>query len=485
MTNRIVIFLAFTAVFLASCARNPVTGKKEVMLMSEGQELALGKESDPAIIAQFGLYDNPTLQAFINEKGKQMAAISHRPNLNYEFKILDSPVVNAFAVPGGYVYFTRGIMGHFNNEAEFAGVLGHEIGHIAAKHSAKQYTKQMITQVLFIGGLIVSEKFRNFADVAQQGLGLLFLKFSRDNETESDKLGVNYSTKVGYDAKEMAGFFNTLQKLSDGAGSIPTFLSTHPDPGDRHNKVLQLAVNEQKTVDPATLKVNRNNYLRMIDGIIYGEDPRQGYVENNVFYHPELKFQFAVPASWQTVNSPSQVQMAPQDGKAMMVMSLAEGSDLATARNKVIQDNQLTVLESTNTTVNGLQAIAMMSDIVQQAQQGQQQAEPLRVLTYLIQYNNLIYKFHGLSTKADFNNYFSSFQSSMRSFKSLTDQSKIDKKPTLIKIVENKNSMPLQQILSQYNMPSARYKELALINGMELNTVVESGTLVKVFGGQY
>lgn len=485
MTNRIVVFLAFIAVFLGSCARNPVTGKKEVMLMSEGQELALGKESDPAIVAQFGLYENPTLQAFINEKGKQMGAISHRPNLNYEFKILDSPVVNAFAVPGGYVYFTRGIMGHFNNEAEFAGVLGHEIGHIAAKHSAKQYTKQMITQVLFIGGLIVSEKFRNFADVAQQGLGLLFLKFSRDNETESDKLGVNYSTKVGYDAKEMAGFFRTLQKLSDGAGSIPTFLSTHPDPGDRFNKVNQLATEEQKNLDPATLKINRNNYLRMIDGIVYGEDPRQGYVENNVFYHPELKFQFSVPAAWQTVNSPSQVQMAPQDGKAMMVMSLAEGTDLATARNKVIQDNQLTVLESTNTTVNGLQAIAMMSEIIQQAQPGQQQAEPLRVLTYLIQYNNLIYKFHGLSTKADFNNYFSSFQSSMRSFKRLTDQAKIDKKPTLIKVVENKGNAPLQQILTQYNMPAARHKELAIINGMELNTVVESGTLVKVFGGQY
>jgi len=455
------------------------------MLMSEGQELALGKESDPAIVAQYGLYENATLQAFINEKGKQMAAISHRPNLNYEFKILDSPVVNAFAVPGGYVYFTRGIMGHFNNEAEFAGVLGHEIGHIAAKHSAKQYTKQMITQVLFIGGLIVSEKFRNFADVAQQGLGLMFLKFSRDNETESDKLGVNYSTKVGYDAREMADFFKTLEKLSGGAGSIPTFLSTHPDPGDRYNKVNQLAVEEQKTLDPATLKVNRNNYLRMIDGIVYGEDPRQGYVENNVFYHPELKFQFSVPASWQTVNTPSQVQMAPQDGKAMIVMSLAEGSDLATARNKVIQDNQLTVLESTNTTVNGLPAVAMMSDIIQQAQPGQQQAEPLRVLTYLIQYNNLIYKFHGLSTKADFNTYFSSFQSTMKSFRTLTDQSKIDKKPTFIKIVENKSTAPLQQILTQQNMPSARHKELAVLNGMELTSVVESGTLVKVFGGQY
>ncbi len=211
--NKKIFIFALALSLFYSCARNPVTGKKELMLMSEGQELALGKESDPSIIAQYGVYENAQLQAFITEKGKQMAAISHRPNLNYEFKILDSPVVNAFAVPGGYVYFTRGIMGHFNNEAEFAGVLGHEIGHIAAKHSAQQYSKQMLTQVLFIGGMIVSEDFRKFADVAQQGIGLLFLKFSRDNETESDKLGVDYSTKIGYDAHEMAGFFKTLKKL--------------------------------------------------------------------------------------------------------------------------------------------------------------------------------------------------------------------------------------------------------------------------------
>ena len=315
----------------ASCSRNPVTGKKELMLMSEGQELALGKESDPSIVAEYGLYNNPSLQAFINEKGKEMAAISHRPNLPYDFKILDSPVVNAFAVPGGYVYFTRGIMGHFNNEAEFAGVLGHEIGHIAAKHSAKQYSQQMITQVLFIGGLLVSKDFRNFADVAQQGIGLLFLKFSRDHETESDKLGVEYSSKVGYDAHQMAGFFKTLKRLSGEDGNVPTFLSTHPDPGDRYVNVNQLATEAQKTMDPSTLKVNRNNYLRMIDGIIYGEDPKQGYVENNVFYHPELKFQFNVPATWKTLNSPSQLQMAPADGKALMVMELAEGSDLNAA----------------------------------------------------------------------------------------------------------------------------------------------------------
>jgi predicted Zn-dependent protease len=486
MNIRIVFSISIFALLLGSCARNPVTGKKEVMLMSEGQELALGKEADPSIVAEYGKYENPVLQEFITTKGKEMAAISHRPNLPFEFKILDSPVVNAFAVPGGYVYFTRGIMGHFNNEAEFAGVLGHEIGHVTARHGAKQQTSQILAQVGLIGGMIVSEQFRKFADVAQQGLGLLFLKFSRDHESESDKLGVDYSTKIGYDAHQMAGFFKTLQKLSGENGSIPTFLSTHPDPGDRFNKVHQMATEIQKNMDPAALKANRNNYLRMIDGIVYGDDPKQGFIENNVFYHPELKFQFNVPPAWKTLNTPAQVQMAPQDGKALMTMSLAQGADLVTAQNNVIQENKLKVLESTNTTVNGLSAIAMLSEVTADPQQQQQQqTSPLKVLTYLIGYNNLIYKFHGLSTSTDFNTYFSYFQNTMRSFKVLTDPSKINKQPTLIKVVESKKSATLQQLLTEYNMPSAKHNELAIVNGMELNTVVESGTLFKIFGGQF
>jgi predicted Zn-dependent protease len=226
----------------------------------------------------------------------------------------------------------------------------------------------------------------------------------------------------------------------------------------------------------------------MIDGIIYGEDPKQGYVENNVFYHPELKFQFSVPGSWKLINTPAQVQIAPSDGKAVIVMSLAEGSDLQTAKNKVIQDNKLTVLESTNINVNGLPAIAMLSDILpdatQQQQTGQAQ-EALKVLTYLIEYNKLIYKFHGLSTKVDFNTYFSNFQTTMKSFKTLTDQAKINKQPTLIKIVEAKKNTTLQQLLNDNKMPSSKHNELAILNGLELNAMVESGTLVKILGGQF
>ena len=155
-----------------------------------------------------------------------MAKISHRPHLNYEFKVLDSPVINAFAVPGGYVYFTRGILAHFSNEAEFAGVLGHEIGHITAKHGVRQQTSQIFSQIGLIGGVILTKG--QAAQELSQALGLLTLKNSRSHESESDKLGVEYSTEVGYDASKMANFFFTLNRMREESGQvIPTFQSTH------------------------------------------------------------------------------------------------------------------------------------------------------------------------------------------------------------------------------------------------------------------
>jgi len=450
--------------------------------MSEGQEINMGKSYDPQVTASYGIYQDEKLQAFITRKGKEMAAISHRPHLPYEFKVVDSPVVNAFAVPGGFVYFTRGIMAHFNNEAEFAGVLGHEIGHITARHSAKQYSNQMLGQVLFIGGLVVSEDFRNFADLASQGMGVLFLKFGRDNESESDKLGVDYSSQIGYDATEMADFFNTLKRMRDDSGqSIPTFLSTHPDPADRYNKVKQMASAKQAENPNKQYKVNRDSYLRMIDGIVYGDDPRQGFVENSVFYHPELKFQFPVPQGWRLNNLPIQVQMSPEDGKAMMTMDLAAGTDLNAAANEVIQNNELTVIEKSNTNVNGMNAIAMISEQIGDSSNGAQ-SPTLRLLTYLISYEGKIYKFHGLSNKTDFNRYFSDFQRTMKNFKKLTDISKINKKPTVISIKPVKKTGTLQSVLTSYNMKASSYNELSLLNGMNLSDQVKAGTLIKVFG---
>ncbi|WP_235942104.1 M48 family metalloprotease [Pontibacter fetidus] len=457
-----------------SCSTNPVTGKKDVILMSEGQELAMGQQADPQIVAQFGMYDNPAIQRFIDEKGQKMAAISHRSNIKYDFKVLDSPVINAFAVPGGYVYFTRGIMAHFNNEAQFAGVLGHEIGHIAARHSAQQQSKSILAQVGLIAGMVIAPELAQFGDLASQGLGLLFLKFGRDDERESDQLGVEYSTKIGYDANQMADFFLTLQRKQEESGqSIPEFLSTHPDPGNRYTTVHQLAEQWQKKTNATNLEVGRNSYLRMIDGIVYGEDPKQGFVENQIFYHPELKFQFPIPQGWKYLNSPQAFQMAEPNGKAIMNLTLAPGTSLEDAARKTLEGYKLTAVESKNVTVNGNNALAMVAD--QQQEQG-----TIRTLTYFIQYGNNIYSVMGITTANDFNNYFNTFSGTMTNFKALTDQSKINKKPERVRIKTVANATTLSQALQSFGMPSNRLEELAVLNGMQLNDRVDKGMLIKV-----
>lgn len=465
-------------VLLDGCAKNPVTGKSELMLLSKEQEIAMGQQSDPEITAYFGLYEDQRLQQFINEKGKQMAAISHRPDLPYTFKIVDSPVVNAFAVPGGYVYFTRGIMAHFNNEAEFAGVLGHEIGHVTARHSAKQYSNAMLGQIGLVAGALISPEFAQFADVASTGLQLLFLKFGRDAESQSDKLGVEYSTKIGYDASEMAGFFHTLDRLSEQAGTadVPTFLSTHPDPADREQRVAKLAEQWRKKVKTTDLDVGRDSYLRMIDGIIYGDDPKQGYVENNVFYHPVLKFQFTVPSGWAVQNTPQAVQMAPSDGRAVMIMTLAQGSSLRQAAEATLQNYGMQVVESGEDNVNGLPAIAVIADQVDQ-QSGQR---TVRALLYFIQHGEHIYNMIGASTPNDFNGFGELFQSSMKSFRNLTDADKINREPERINIQRVAQTGTLSQALSRLRVKQNRLEEHAALNGMNLNDQVQQGTLIKV-----
>ena len=479
------IISCFIATFFLfnSCARNPVTGKRQVVLMSEEQEIAMGKEADPQIVAQYGLYNDKNLQEFITQKGKAMAAISHRPNLNYEFKIVDSDVLNAFAIPGGYVYFTRGIMAHFNNEAEFAGVLGHEIGHVAARHSVAQQRNSILGQLGLIAGMVIAPELAQFGEAASQGLGLLLLKFGRDAERESDELGVEYSSKIGYDAHEMADFFNTLQRSSEasGANELPDFLSTHPNPGDRNITVNKLATQWQKKLNLKNAEVARNSYLKRIEGLIYGEDPKGGFVENYTFYHPELKFQFPMPNGWSYQNSPQQFQMAPKDGKAIMILMLAQGTSLNDAATKMVAQYKLQVLESRQISVNGLPALAIVAD--QQAQQQQQQTQQqavIRTLSYLIQYGGNIYHMIGVSSSTDFNNYTSYFNNTMQNFKELKDVAKLNKKAERIRIKTVARTSTLEQALRSFNMPDKRLQELSILNGMKLTDQVTQGMLIKV-----
>jgi predicted Zn-dependent protease len=478
-----IALLLFFICAVVSCAINPVTGKRQLMLMSEAQEIQMGAEYDPQVIATFGEYKDEQTLSFIQARADEMGKISHRPNLKYHVKIVDSPVVNAFAVSGGYIYLTRGILAQFNNEAELVGVLGHEMGHINARHSVSTQSKQTVGQLLLLGGMIASEEFASYAQYAMQGMQLLFLKFSRDNERQADQLGVAYSSQIGYDANMMAEFFQVLEKMSmpEEQGGVPTFLSTHPSPVDRYNSVKKDTKMWQDSLKLGTWKVNTDNYLQMIDGIIYGEDPRQGYVEGNTFYHPELKFRFSFPAGWQFENLPTQVNMAPSDGKALVVFTLAPGSSLNEAASSSLEQLQLKPQESYNTTINNLPALVTLSKQVYQDQTtGQQQAN--MIMSCFIDYENTFYVFHGVTAEADYNTYSDTFVATMSNFSRLTDPEKLNKKPVKILVKKVQRTGTLADAFKYYGIQQDKMDELALLNNLELNDNVQTGRLIKVIG---
>lgn len=470
----LLLLMAVSALSFYSCTKDYVTGKSTFNLMSESSEIALGQEADPQIVAEYGVYDDQQLAAYVDGIGQNIARVSHRPNIKYTFRVVDSPIVNAFALPGGYVYFTRGILAHFNSEAELAGVMGHEIGHITARHGAEQQSKGQLAQLGLGLGSVLSEEFRQISGAAQVGLSLLFLKFGRNQESESDRLGVEYSTKLGYDAREMAGFFRTIGRLSGESGqSIPNFLSTHPDPGDREVKVHQLAEEWQTKVPYTPKKLDRKDYLRLIDGIVYGEDPRQGFVENNVFYHPELRFQFPTPSGWTVVNSPSSVQMMNAEKNAMIEFSLGKGDNPKQAASNFVQGAQAQVVREQATRVHGMTAHEVESQV-------QSQSGALQVLSYFIQKENLIYVFHGYTTVALFRNHANTFKNVMTGFDQLRNQAALQKQPLRVRIERSERAGDLATVLRGLRMEEKMLKELAILNGMNLTDQVKRGDYIKV-----
>lgn len=479
---KIAVLLIIIAIVYA-CAVNPVTGKKQLMFTSEAQEVQQGAQYDPQVVATFGEYHDSRIEAFIQGRADEMGLISHRPTLKYHVKILDSPVVNAFAVPGGYIYLTRGILAQFNNEAEMIGVLGHEMGHITARHTVVSQSKQTIGQLLLLGGMIASEEFASYAQYAMQGMQLLFLKFSRDDERQADQLGVAYSSMIGYDAREMAEFFRVLEKMSmpEEQGGVPTFLSTHPSPADRYNSVRLDAVRWQDSLGLPTWKVNGNSYLQLIDGIVYGEDPRQGFTEGNTFYHPDLKFKFSFPAGWKQENLPSQVNIAPADGKALLVFTFAEGTSLEKAAASTLEQLGLEAEESSASTINGMPAIVTLSRQVNQNQAtGQNQTN--MVLSHFISFNNSYYVFHGVASELDLKAYSGDFVNTSNSFSRLTDPAKLNVEPTRLLIKSVQRSGTLETALKYYGVPQDKLAEVALLNNIELNSRVEAGKSIKVIG---
>lgn len=468
------VLIVFLAIMSVSCAVNPVTQKRELMLLSRSDETALGQQSDAEITATYGIYPDPVLNQYITEVGKKLAAVSHQPDLKFQFRVLDSPVVNAFAVPGGFVYMTRGILAYLNDEAELAGVMGHEIGHVTARHSAKMYSQAQLAQAGLVLGAALSKTFRQFAGLAQAGLTVLFLSFSREHERQADDLGVLYASKAGYDGSRMSNMFITLQKLNPQSGrdGLPTWLSTHPDPPDRIEAIKKAAAEWQAANPGAKLAVNRNEYLSRLDGLIFGEDPRQGYVKDSVFYHPQMTFQFPVPAGWKVNNTASQVQIISDRQDAAMVLTFAEGNNPDEAAEKFVSQNRVNVVGSDSQTINGYLTRRLQFTL-------QTEENSLTGLAHFIQKTDRVLMFLGYTESSRFNNYAQVFSATLGGFKPLTDPARINVTPEKIKIVKVARTDTLTNILKGYGYDETRQKQLAIMNAMELTDKVPAGTLLK------
>lgn len=295
----------------AACATNPVTGKRQMSLLSEAEEIAIGQQQDAEIRREMGVYDDQGLQRYVNDIGHELARVSHRPGLPWSFTIVDNPAINAFALPGGYIYLTRGLLAYLDDEAELAGVLGHEIGHVTARHAAQSYTRHAQASI----GLTILSIFvpstAPFADLGAAGLGVLFLRHGREAELEADRLGVEYGSGAGYDPAGVPRFLATLARVNAlSERGVPNWLSTHPDPGSRVVKAEPVA---GKFVSDAAKAVNRDQYLERIRGLVFGDRIEDGVVRGNEFVHPLLRIAVTFPEGWELTNTPEAV-MAREPG---------------------------------------------------------------------------------------------------------------------------------------------------------------------------
>jgi predicted Zn-dependent protease len=423
-----------------------------------------------------GFVDNARLQAYVAEIGKRMAAKSERPSLPWEFHVVNDAAVNAFALPGGFIYVTRGLLAAINDEAELATVLGHEIGHVTAKHSVQQISQAQLAQLGLGVGSILSPTLGQFAGLASQGLGVLFLKYGRDAENQADQLGFRYALGQRYDVREMANVFVTLERTSQasGAGRLPEWLSTHPDP---ENRVEHVKAMLDTTPLPQSLVRNGETYLQSIRGLVYGDDPRQGFFEGNVFYHPEMRFQLTFPEGWKTQNLPSAVVAANEAQDAILQLGLAGTASPEEAARQFLSQQGVQAGQSSTENINGNPATT--SYFKAQTEQGN-----LEGVVSFIGFGGKTFAIMGYTKEGGLQQHDRVFRETIQSFGPLRNQAAMSVQPAKLDVIRVERQMTLDEFNRQ-NPSTISIEELAIINELEgPSAVIPAGRYVKrVVGG--
>jgi predicted Zn-dependent protease len=409
----------------------------------------------------------------LRELGLELAAVSERPDLPWTFRVLDDPTVNAFALPGGFIYVTRGILAHMTNEAQLVGVLGHEIGHVTARHSVNQMSRSQLAQLGLGVGAVFSETIRENIGLASGLTGMLFLKFGRDDERESDRLGVRYMTRLGYEPAALAGVMDVLGRASQmsGGGRIPEWQSTHPDPENRREAILELA-RAADAVD-ATL-VRRAEFMQRLDGMPFGNDPREGYVAEGVFHHPGLAFRME-SRGWSVVNQKQQVQFVSPEQDAAVLLTLAQGSP-ADAAAALVSQQGVRAGQTQGVDVNGLDAVLVPVELA--VENG-----TLRGQALFVGLEGNTYRLLAISPPATWAARRPVADAIQRSFQRETDSRVLAVEPDRLGILELGTTMDFETFVARY--PSSIERDrVALINQVRPGEALEPGLWKRVIGGR-
>ncbi|WP_417316830.1 M48 family metalloprotease [Emcibacter sp.] len=479
---------ALVATLGACTTLNPATGKSEFTpFMSPGQEAKIGSEAHPSVMAEHGgVYDDPNIGGYVATVGGRLAAVSEMPDTQFTFTVLDSPIVNAFALPGGYIYVTRGILALFNSEAEMASVLGHEIGHVTARHTAKRYNQSVFAGILGVGvGVLAGSQ--EVAEMVSYGSQLYLLSYSRDQEYQSDELGVRYTSRAGVDPYGAAGMLESLKAQSDLADLIanrageertPEFFSTHPNTEDRAARALQKA--RETGIRQGSRDPGRDRYLSVIDGMIYGDNPDQGLIRGRTFWHPKLLFTFEVPENYTMSNSSSAVVArgsGDAEGSAVIFAGgNAKGKSLEqylTEAWKSISENG--ALENwQEMTINGMAGMTATTT-------GTFNNQPVLVRMVAIRYSaDQAYHFLMIVPQNNVNALEPGLQQMAYSFRKLSQNEAGKYKAKRIKIVTVQPGDTAQGLSRHMAFDDYQLERFLVINGLDRNSTLRAGQRLKL-----
>ena len=475
--------LALLAVVaLATCAKNPVTGKRDFVLMSEEQEIKMGQQADPEVKKEYGSYDRAALQAYISELGQRLASQSHRSNLKYTFTVVDSPEINAFALPGGYIYVTRGILAYLNSEAEIAGVLGHEIGHVTARHGVQQQSMSQVAGLGVLLGAVLVPGLRNESAMGMmQQMSVAWVRgYGREDELEADRLGAEYLARAGYDPQAMIKVVGVLKnqelfdaELAKQEGREPRkyhgVFESHPDNDTRLKQVVE-AAKQYKT--GATRGENREGFLRVMNGVTFGDSPQQGITRGTRFFHEGMGLALTFPDGWKVQNSADRVAAVSPSGDAIIELhalpSEQKGSPADTVKG-LLKLDRVSSVNSLN--VNGLPATVVT---------GTQKEIPVRAAHILLK--GVPYLIMGYGKSADiYQKNVPNIDGVIQSFHALTEAERAQAKPYEIKTITAQSGMTFAQ-LAKSNPQLGRNAEqqLRLMNGKYPSGEPQPGELIKV-----